>query len=63
MSITLEKVYEDLMTIKKDIKKIMEYLEEEELELSDEIKQQITESRKRPLSEMIPQEEVEKEFL
>ena len=51
------------MTIKKDIKKIMEYLEEEELELSDEIKQQIIESRKRPLSEMIPQEEVEKEFL
>ena len=35
------------MTIKKDIKKIMEYLEEEELELSDEIKQQIMESRKR----------------
>ncbi|NOZ59620.1 MAG: hypothetical protein GXO66_08630 [Euryarchaeota archaeon] len=62
MSVTLERVHEDLMTIMRDIKKIMEYLEEDELELSEEIKQQIIESRKRHPSEFIPHEEIEKEL-
>ena len=61
--ITLEKIHEDLLSIKKDIDKIKLYFEEDELELSDEIKKRIVESRKTHMSQMIPQEEVEKEFL
>ncbi len=63
MSVTLEKVHEDLMAIRRDIKKIVEYLEEDDRELSEDIKKQIAESRKRDISEFIPQTEVEKEFL
>jgi len=62
-SVTLEKIHEDLLLVKKDLNKIRAHFEEDGLELSDEIKKQIVESRKKPMSRMIPQEEVEKEFL
>lgn len=61
--VSLEKIQADLSAIKKDLKKIVGYFEEDELELSDEIKRKIIESRKTPISKMIPHEEVEKEFL
>ncbi len=61
--ITLEKIHEDLLLIKKDMNKIRVYFDEDEFKLSDEIKKQILESRKIPMSRMIPQEEVESEFL
>jgi len=60
--VTLEKIHEEVLSIKKDMNKIRAYFEEDELELSDEIKKQIVESRKKPISEMIPQGEVEKEY-
>ena len=60
---TLEKIQEDLSSIKKDLKKIVDYFEEDEFGLSDGIKKLISESRKTPMSKMIPQEKVEKEFL
>ncbi len=63
VAVKLEKIQEDLLSIKKDLKKIVDYFEEDELELSSEIKKRITESRKKPLSKMIPQRVVEKEFL
>lgn len=63
MSATIEKIHEDIISIKKDLKRIIEYFEEDELKLSDDIKHQIEESRKRRESEMATQEEVEKEFL
>ncbi len=63
VAVKLEKIQEDLSSIKKDLKKIVGYFEEDELELSSEIKKRIMESRKRPISRMIPHEEVEKEFL
>lgn len=58
--VTLEKIHEEVLSIKKDLNKIRAYFEEDELELSDKIKKQIVESRKKPISEMIPQGEVEK---
>ena len=62
-SVTLKKIHEDLMLIKKDLNKILIFFDEDEFKLSDEIKKQILESRKIPMSRMIPQEEVESEFL
>ncbi len=61
--VTLTKINEDLMLIKKDLNRIRLFFDEDEFKLSDEIKKQILESRKIPLSRMIPQEEVEREFL
>ena len=61
--VTLNKIHEDLLLIKKDLSKIRVYFDEDEFKLSDEIKKQILESRKIPMSQMIPQEEVEREFL
>ncbi|MFA4955777.1 MAG: hypothetical protein WC556_02235 [Candidatus Methanoperedens sp.] len=62
-SITLNKIHEDLLSIKKDINRIRILFDEDEFKLSDEIKKQIVESRKTPMSQMISQEEVEREFL
>ena len=62
-SITLNKIHEDLLSIKKDMDRIRIFFDEDEFKLSDEIKKQIKESRKTPISAMISQEEVEKEFL
>ncbi|MBU4221800.1 MAG: hypothetical protein KKA10_09290 [Euryarchaeota archaeon] len=61
-SITLKKIHEDLLTIKKELNRIRIFFDEDEFKLSDEIKKQILESRKIPISEMISQEEVEREF-
>jgi hypothetical protein len=62
-SITLNKIHEDLLSLKKDMNRIRIFFDEDEFKLSDEIKRQIIESRKLPMSAMISQEEVEKEFL
>jgi hypothetical protein len=62
-SITLNKIHEDLLSIKKDLNKIRIFFDEDEFKLSDEMKKQIMESRKIPMSKMISQEEVEREFL
>lgn len=61
--VTLEKIHDDILSIKKDMNTIKIFFEEDDLELSDEIKKQITDSRNTPLSKMVPQSEVEKEFL
>jgi len=62
-SITLNKIHEDLLSIKKDMDRIRIFFDEDEFKLSDDIKKQILESRKTPMSKMISQEEVEREFL
>ncbi len=62
-SITLTKIHEDLLSIKKDMNRIRIFFDEDEFKLSDDIKKQILESRKIPMSQMISQEEVEREFL
>jgi hypothetical protein len=61
--VTLEEIHEDLLSIKKDMTKIKLYFEEDDLLLSEEIKKQITISRKTPISRMVSQDEVEMEFL
>ncbi|MCX9014650.1 MAG: hypothetical protein OIN89_07645 [Candidatus Methanoperedens sp.] len=61
--VTLEQIHKDLVSIKKDVHKIKTYFEEDNLELSDDIKKQIVISRKTPISQMISQNEVEIEFL
>ena len=63
MTVTLEKIHEDMLSIKKELHRIVSYFEEDDLELSDNIKKEITESREKPGSEMMSQDEVEKEFL
>jgi|GEM_PF-1296516 len=62
-AVTLEEIHEDLLSIKKDMTKIKLYFEEDDLLLSEEIKKQITISRKTPISRMVSQDEVEMEFL
>ncbi len=42
---------------------IKELLEESDLELTDEVKQHIEESRKRPIPAFKTQEDIEKKFL
>ena len=61
--VTLKEIHEDLVSIKKDVHKIKIYFEEDNLELSEDIKKQIASSRKTPVSQIIPQNEVEIEFL
>ena len=61
--ITLEKVNENILILKKEVDEIKEMLEESDLELKDEVKAQIEESRRRPISEFKSQEEIEKKFL
>jgi hypothetical protein len=61
--VTLEEIHEDLLSIKKDMKKIKIFFEEDDLLLSEKIKKQITVSRKTPISQMVSQNEAEMEFL
>ncbi len=62
-SITLEKINENIIALRQELSIIKEYIEEENMELSDTVKKKIEDSRKRPLSEMKPQEEIEQKFL
>ncbi|VVB54106.1 Uncharacterised protein [uncultured archaeon] len=52
--VTLKEIHKDLVSIKKDVHKIKKYFEEDDLNLSDEIKKQIEISRKTPISKMTP---------
>ena len=61
--VTLEKVNENILVLKKELDEIKDMLEESNLELRDEVKAQIGESRKRHVSEFKSQEEIEKKFL
>ena len=60
--VTLKEINMNLLLLKKEVDEIKEMLEED-LELRDEVKAQIKESRKRPISEFKTQEEIEKKFL
>lgn len=62
-TVTLEQVNENVLALKQEIDDIKEFLEESPLKLHDEVKLQIKESRKRPVSEFKTQEEMEKKFL
>ena len=61
--VTLQEVNENILSLKREMDDIKELLEEANLELRDEVKLQIEESRKRPVSEFKSQKELEKKFL
>ena len=63
MTVTLETIHEDILSLRKEFVGVVSYFEEDKMELSEEIKKQIEDSRKTPNLEMLSQEEVEKEFL
>ncbi len=62
-NITLEDVNENVLNLKKEVAEIKELLEENNIELSDNIKNRIIESRKKPISEFKTQEYIERKFL
>ncbi|MAE43344.1 hypothetical protein CMO93_06215 [Candidatus Woesearchaeota archaeon] len=62
-TVTLETIHKDILSMKKELHEIKSYMKEDELELTDETKKQITESRNRDDSEFISQEEIERKFL
>ena len=62
-TVTLERIHEDLMSMKKEIHEIKSYLAEESLELTEGTKKQIRESRKRDEKEFVSQEDVERKHL
>ena len=61
--VTLEEVNANVLGLKRELDEIKEILEESDLELSDEAKMQISESRKRPAAQFKSLEEIEKKFL
>ena len=63
MTVTLETIHEDILSLKREFGGVVSYFEEDKMELSEEIKKQIDDSRKTPIFKMLTQEEVEKEFL
>ncbi|MBS3123306.1 hypothetical protein J4437_01585 [Candidatus Woesearchaeota archaeon] len=60
-TITLSRIHEDMIELKKEIGQIREMLEED-LEISDYLRQDIEISRKRPRHELISHADVKKEF-
>ena len=60
--VTLETLYKDMESIKRDIKWIKAVLESE-LELSEETKKELKEARSEHLSEYVKHEDVKKEVL
>ena len=63
MTVTLETIHDDILSLKKEFVGVVSYFEEDKLVLSEDVKRQIEDSRKTPHFEMLSQEEVEKEFL
>jgi len=61
--ITLKQVNENILTLRRQLDMIREMIEESSLELSEESKDKIIESRNRPISQFKTQEEIEKRFL
>ena len=61
--VTLEQVNKNVLELKKEVDDIKELLEEATLELTDEVKACIEESRRRPIATFKTQEEIEKKFL
>ena len=61
--VTLEELNKNILNVKEELDEIKGIIEESNLELRDEVKVQILESRKRKESEFKTQKEIEKKFL
>jgi len=59
MTVTLETIHEDILSLKREFGEVVLYFKEDKMELSLEIKKQIEDSRKTPIFEMLGQEEIE----
>lgn len=62
-AVTLEQINKNILTLKKDVDELKELIAESSLELTDSVKAQIEESRKRPVSQFKTQKDIEKKFL
>ena len=62
-NVTLNQVNMNILDLKKELDYIKLLIEESDLELRDEVKSAIKESRKRPTSEFKTQDEIEEKFL
>ena len=62
VNVTLEQVNQNVLTLKKELDDIKEMLEESKMELTDEVKAHISESRKKPRSSFKTQEDLEKMY-
>lgn len=60
--ISLESMNKNILGLKQMMEEMKEILMEDELELSDEVVQEIEESRRKPESSFISQEDIEAEF-
>jgi len=60
-TMTLEQLHEDMIEIKKDLQYIKETIDEN-LQITEDVKQDIQESRTRNKQEFISQEEMKNEF-
>ncbi len=62
-TVTLNQINDNILALKEEIDEIKDFLEESRLDLRPEVKTEIEESRKRPISQFKTQEEMEKKFL
>ena len=60
-SLTIEKLHEDMLDLKKEVKHLRNVIEEE-YELADDVVDDIEESKSRDSKQMISHEEMRKEF-
>ena len=62
-TVTLEKVNNNILALKKELDEIKAYLEEDQLELSDDVKKEIKEARKKvERGEFYTEEEAKKKL-
>jgi len=62
-TISLEKLNNNISSLREIVEKMSEVILEDSLEISDEVIMEIEESRKRPVESFVSQEDVEAEFL
>lgn len=60
-TITLERLHKEMLSIKKELKRIS-FILGEDFELSKEARKELREARKEPISSYVDHEEVLKEF-
>ena len=61
--VTLEQVNKNVLLLKEELDEIKGLLEENNLELTEEVKKEILQSRKKPIREFKTQADIEKKFL
>ena len=59
--VSLEKIHEDIMGLRKDVERI-KTLVEEDYGVADDVVFEVEESRKRPKSEFVSHDDMKKEF-